>query len=107
MLYASQVTKDQDSALAFCVSCQLPMFQELTHAPTWQLEWQLISTTFGALLFPNFILLFYPVARGSVLLQATGLSWPEGIRYHRWVGHVTMYVLHRPMPVSMCIACAS
>jgi hypothetical protein len=43
-----------------------------------------------ALLFPNLLLLFYPVSRGSALLQAAGLSYPEAIRYHRWLGHWTM-----------------
>jgi hypothetical protein len=42
------------------------------------------------LLFPNLVLLFYPVSRGSILLQAAGLSYPSAIRYHRWLGHWVM-----------------
>lgn len=35
-------------------------------------------------------MLFYPVTRGSPLLQALGVSYPAAIRYHRWLGHWTM-----------------
>lgn len=59
--------------------------------PVWSLEVSVTAVAFGNLLFPNLVLLFYPVARGSVLLQASGLSYPEAIRYHRWLGHATMY----------------
>lgn len=38
------------------------------------------ARSFGATLAPNLVLLFYPVSRGSVVLQMTGLSYPAGIR---------------------------
>jgi hypothetical protein len=37
-------------------------------------------------MFPNLVLLFFPVSRGSVLLQVLGLPYPAAIRYHRWLG---------------------
>jgi hypothetical protein len=39
------------------------------------------ARSFGATLAPNLVLLFYPVSRGSVVLQVLGLSYPAGIRW--------------------------
>jgi len=49
-------------------------------ADTHGLELQLIAVACGVFLLPNFVLLFYPVTRGSVVLQAAGLSYPDAIR---------------------------
>lgn len=38
------------------------------------------ARSFGATLAPNLVLLFYPVSRGSAVLQVLGLSYPAGIR---------------------------
>lgn len=45
------------------------------------------ARSFGTLLGPNLVALFFPVARGSVILQAMGLSYPAAIRYA--VMHIT------------------
>eukprot|EP00879_Flechtneria_rotunda_P025758 GHRR01027400.1.p2 GENE.GHRR01027400.1~~GHRR01027400.1.p2 ORF type:complete len:139 (+),score=27.38 GHRR01027400.1:168-584(+) len=58
----------------------VPFFERLTDNPTWLLECQLVAVALGSLLFPNFVLLFYPVTRGSVVLQASGISYPDAIR---------------------------
>lgn len=41
-------------------------------------------------MFPNLVLLFYPVSRGSTLLQVSGVTYPAAIRYHRWLGNWIM-----------------
>jgi hypothetical protein len=58
--------------------------------PTWALEAMLAAIALGQMLFPNLALLFFPVARGSPLLSAVGLSYPSAVRFHRWLGHWTM-----------------
>jgi hypothetical protein len=40
----------------------------------------LVAVALGSLLFPNLVMLFYPVTRGSVVLQASGISYPDAIR---------------------------
>jgi hypothetical protein len=40
-----------------------------------------VAVAFGVFLLPNFVLLFYPVTRGSVVLQMAGLSYPDAIRW--------------------------
>ena len=60
--------------------------------PVWALEVMLASIALGQLLMPNLALLFFPVARGSPLLQAAGISYPAAVRAHRWLGHLTMAI---------------
>lgn len=42
----------------------------------------------------NFCLavLFFPVTRASSLLPLIGLTSESSIRYHIWVGHLTMFI---------------
>jgi hypothetical protein len=42
---------------------------------------KMVAESFGALLAPNLVLLLYPVTRGSVVLQALRLPYPEAIRW--------------------------
>jgi hypothetical protein len=41
---------------------------------------KVVAESFGSLLAPNLVLLLYPVTRGSVVLQALRLPYPEAIR---------------------------
>jgi hypothetical protein len=41
---------------------------------------KMVAESVGSLLAPNLVLLFYPVTRGSVVLQALPLLYPEAIR---------------------------
>eukprot|EP00775_Hariotina_reticulata_P001549 gene1549-1888_t len=59
-------------------------------APTLSMNAKMVARAFGSLLAPNLVLLFYPVSRGSVVLQALGISYPAAIRYHRWLGQAVM-----------------
>jgi hypothetical protein len=51
------------------------------------------------LLFPNLVMLFYPVTRGSVVLQASGISYPDAIR---WA--VVLFVVFSSLPVFVFFA---
>ncbi|GBF96993.1 hypothetical protein Rsub_09790 [Raphidocelis subcapitata] len=53
---------------------------------------KLLGKSLGMLLYPNLVLLLVPAARGSVLLQAAGISYPAAVRYHRWLGHAVMWI---------------
>lgn len=37
--------------------------------------------------------LLMPVGRKSVLLEALGMSWDRAIKYHRWVGFYTVFIM--------------
>jgi hypothetical protein len=41
---------------------------------------KMLAKSFGALIAPNLVLLFYPITRGSVVLQVLRLPYPEAIR---------------------------
>uniref|UniRef100_A0A383W8R5 Ferric oxidoreductase domain-containing protein n=1 Tax=Tetradesmus obliquus TaxID=3088 RepID=A0A383W8R5_TETOB len=74
---------------------QLPALQGYS-APTKATLVKMVAESLGGLLAPNLVLLLYPITRGSVMLQALRLPYPEAIRYHRWVGHHTwlLVLLH-------------
>jgi hypothetical protein len=40
----------------------------------------MLAKSFGSLIEPNLMLLFYPITRGSVVLQVLRLPYPEAIR---------------------------
>jgi hypothetical protein len=41
---------------------------------------KMLAKSYGSLIAPNLVLLFYPITRGSVVLQALQLPYPEAIR---------------------------
>jgi hypothetical protein len=41
---------------------------------------KMLAKSFGSLIAPNLVLLFYPITRGSAVLQALQLPYPEAIR---------------------------
>ncbi|XP_060167473.1 ferric reduction oxidase 6-like isoform X2 [Lycium barbarum] len=55
-----------------------------------------LGLCFGFIALICLALLFLPVARGSVLLQAVDIPFEQAIRYHVWLGHLTMalFTLH-------------
>ena len=50
----------------------------------------------GSIGLDCFAFLFLPVARGSVLLRLINIPFEQAIRYHVWLGHLTMllFTLH-------------
>lgn len=51
------------------------------------------GVAFGLALIPLFLILFWPCAQNSWLNSALGLSWGRMIKYHRWVGHITLWTM--------------
>lgn len=59
----------------------------------WRLMLERVALIFGIMMWPNLWLLFLPIPQSSFLQQLTGLAYSQMIRYHRWIGHITMVVL--------------
>lgn len=52
-----------------------------------------VAKNFGKMMAPNLMLLFLPVPHLSFVTWLTGVSRNQLIRYHRWLGHGTLWVL--------------
>ncbi|KAI7837696.1 hypothetical protein COHA_008489 [Chlorella ohadii] len=52
------------------------------------------AVAFGKMMAPNLMLLFLPVPHCSFITWGTGISRNALIRYHRWLGHGTIWVLN-------------
>ncbi|KAL0041029.1 hypothetical protein WJX77_002724 [Trebouxia sp. C0004] len=59
--------------------------------PRPQVNLERIALSFGWLCFLDLSVLFWPIAQNSFLHQLTGVPYPVLIRFHRWVGHTTMW----------------
>ncbi|ERM96456.1 hypothetical protein AMTR_s00001p00254670 [Amborella trichopoda] len=58
--------------------------------PMWQAKLSSVALRFGLVGNVCAAFLFIPVARGSVLLQVLGIGNEAGVKYHIWLGHITM-----------------
>ncbi|XVF33283.1 hypothetical protein REPUB_Repub17cG0155600 [Reevesia pubescens] len=56
----------------------------------WQLKLQQVALRIGLVGSICLAFLFYPVARGSSVLPLLGLTSEGSIKYHIWLGHITM-----------------
>ncbi|KAL6785951.1 FRE1D [Auxenochlorella protothecoides x Auxenochlorella symbiontica] len=63
-----------------------------TAHPVSQLRLEYAGLYFGVLLFIDIWLLLIPVPQSSYLHELTGLDYHQMIRWHRWMGHITMIV---------------
>lgn len=61
--------------------------------PKWHYVLERLALTFGLMLMPDAALLFFPIPHNSFLNTLTGIPHERMIRYHRWMGHGTMWVL--------------
>ncbi|KAL0045657.1 hypothetical protein WJX82_000761 [Trebouxia sp. C0006] len=59
--------------------------------PRPQMNLERMALCFGWLCFLDVSILFWPIAHNSFLHQLTGVPYPVLIRFHRWVGHTTMW----------------
>ncbi|PSC73660.1 Superoxide-generating NADPH oxidase heavy chain subunit B [Micractinium conductrix] len=60
----------------------------------WTEQLDKVAEAFGKILSPNLMLLFLPVPHCSFITQLCGVSRNSLIRYHRWLGHGTLWVLN-------------
>ncbi|KAI3436430.1 hypothetical protein D9Q98_005847 [Chlorella vulgaris] len=78
--YAHQLAAVSDAGIAYPQSYSLLMLER-------------VALIFGLMMWPNIWLLFLPMPQSSFLQALTGIQFTEMIRYHRWIGHVTLWVL--------------
>ncbi|CAL8470322.1 g9864 [Coccomyxa elongata] len=81
------------------VSLILPIFKQAIAQgllPDWSSTQALVALISGALGWAatlDILLLFYPVPRSIFLHWLMGTNFPTLIKYHRWLGHGTMWIL--------------
>ncbi|KAJ9539627.1 hypothetical protein OSB04_026133 [Centaurea solstitialis] len=56
----------------------------------WQAKFRSVSLRLGYIGNITWAFLFFPVTRGSSILQLVGLTSESSIRYHIWLGHLSM-----------------
>lgn len=61
-----------------------------------------ISRMFGQVAVLFMSLLMFPVARDSVVCMVFGVSWEEGIKYHRWLGILFLAASFAHMIANYC-----
>jgi ferric-chelate reductase len=87
--------------LAFLVGGNIYVFQYFyrarvermkTRSPTldFSMYLQMIALTFGFVCIFNMAFLFLPATRNCVWMEFLNISYANGIKYHRWVGVVTV-----------------
>ncbi|KAK9845990.1 hypothetical protein WJX81_007894 [Elliptochloris bilobata] len=77
----------------------LPLFKQFASLglfPDWNAWQRMLAAVSGALGWAaslDILLLFYPVPRSCFLNRLLGAGFPLLIKYHRWLGHGTMWLL--------------
>jgi len=61
--------------------------------PNWYYDLDGVALSLGVTSFQNLMWLFFPIVRVSPLFEALGLPFEKRIRYHRLLGHFTMFIL--------------
>jgi len=59
----------------------------------WQLKLLASSAILGRLIPFPMALLFLPVTRGSPILRMVDVPFEQAVKYHRWLGHLTMLLV--------------
>lgn len=59
----------------------------------WQAKLDKSGELFGKVIPFAMTLLFIPVARGSPILRLIHVPFDQAVRYHRWLGHLTMLLI--------------
>ncbi|GER46386.1 ferric reduction oxidase 2 [Striga asiatica] len=69
---------------------QVPMLSMTRHEKTWQTKLDRVAIVTGVTGNLCLTFLFYPVTRKSSILPMIGLTSEASIKYHIWLGHMTM-----------------
>lgn len=59
----------------------------------WALKWDKLSDTLGKALPFTIGCLFMPVARGSPILRLIDVPFEQAVKYHRWMGYLTVLLV--------------
>ncbi|KAG0625701.1 hypothetical protein M758_2G074700 [Ceratodon purpureus] len=61
--------------------------------PKWALKWDKTSDMLGRALPFTIAVLFIPVARGSPILRLIDVPFEQAVKYHRWIGYLTVLLV--------------
>lgn len=59
----------------------------------WALKWDKLSDALGKALPFTIGCLFMPVARGSPILRLIDVPFEQAVKYHRWMGYLTVLLV--------------
>ncbi|BFI31287.1 ferric-chelate reductase [Marchantia polymorpha subsp. ruderalis] len=59
----------------------------------WKLKLEAVALRFGVAAVIPFALLWFPVSRGSPILRFTGVPFERAVKYHTWLGMLTIWLL--------------
>ncbi|CAM6092355.1 unnamed protein product [Calypogeia fissa] len=61
--------------------------------PRWLLKMNAIALSYGKTTVIPISLLWIPVSRGSAILQVTGVPFDRAVKYHKWLGHLAVWLI--------------
>ena len=64
-----------------------------THQPASTSNPRSVAKLFGQMCAPNLALLFVPVPHTNFVTWLTGVPRNRLIRFHRWLGHATLWIV--------------
>ncbi|KAL8111532.1 hypothetical protein AgCh_019299 [Apium graveolens] len=71
---------------------QIALFKESENEKRWESTLSIIALTLGIIGNICLVFLFCPVTRTSSVLPLLGLTSEASIKYHIWLGHITMFL---------------
>ncbi|KAG0625705.1 hypothetical protein M758_2G075000 [Ceratodon purpureus] len=86
--------------VCFTTNLTVPRFDSINHGEEipglekkWQAKLDKSGELFGKVIPFTMTLLFLPVTRGSPILRLIHVPFEHAVRYHRWLGHLTMLLI--------------
>lgn len=86
--------------VCFTTNLTVPRFDSINHGEEipglekrWQAKLDKSGELFGKVIPFAMTLLFLPVTRGSPILRLIHVPFEHAVRYHRWLGHLTMLLV--------------
>ncbi|XP_017231483.1 ferric reduction oxidase 2 isoform X1 [Daucus carota subsp. sativus] len=70
----------------------MDIFKEIGQGKRWEAKLSIIGLTLGIVGNICLTFLFFPVTRTSSVLPLLGLTSEASIKYHIWLGHITMFL---------------
>ncbi|KAL3680615.1 hypothetical protein R1sor_023571 [Riccia sorocarpa] len=59
----------------------------------WMIKVGRVGTWTGRGWYVLMALLFFPISRGSPILRLVNVPYENAVRYHRWLGHISLWIL--------------
>ncbi|KAG0568392.1 hypothetical protein KC19_6G016700 [Ceratodon purpureus] len=86
--------------VCFTTNLTVPWFDSINHGEEipglekrWQAKLDKSGELFGKVIPFAMTLLFVPITRGSPIMRLIHVPFEHAVRYHRWLGHLTMVLI--------------